>query len=585
MRSLSENNKNILKILFLSFLCWGGLFFLKGIWWDDWAWVWHYFSSNSLSEFMQPFISLRHEIHGYILFLNFELFETFYGNATNLWNLFKFILFVSNSLFIYFIAKSILQTRTPLPEMIATVYLVSPIVNNLALVTLPYHLYLFFFLASIYFSIKSVSGQEIKIGFYLLAILFALASMVSLESFVFFDVARPVLIFYILLNRGKYKPSKALWFAVLYWIPFLLIGIFALVRVTILYPQSGMYASAYALKPLSVQYLLQIGYRFIVSLDYLFIKAYYFIAKAAFAKKDLFAFILPFAASVYSFVFLNTWRERYIANERKGIGELRIVIFFGIFLIIAGLFPYMLIRDALTFGLASRHGLLANVGLSVFMPAALLLLYYKKVFNKISLHIAFGSIVFFGTLGCNDLVMAYNNDWQQQCLFWDKFMRRVPDIKDGTFLLVDMPRNEKQYFGWWRGEYEFGGPLNLIYAKSRDKNQTDNHFAQTAESAFNPDDECYFLKNQDKVQVEFLSFKGPKRFYPRNLLVALYCDGNFYLNEEAYETGFAGKSHAEFLLGKASADVIIDETKNVDFPLRWIIDNDSEKKGRMDAKE
>jgi len=45
-------------IIMVSLLTRGMMIFMEGIWWDDWAWVWHYLCTSDFNEFMYPIISL-----------------------------------------------------------------------------------------------------------------------------------------------------------------------------------------------------------------------------------------------------------------------------------------------------------------------------------------------------------------------------------------------------------------------------------------------------------------------------------------------------------------------------------------------
>jgi hypothetical protein len=133
MIQMLKRNKFHLTLIALAFLCWGRLLSLRGIWWDDWSWVWHYFDSKNLSEFFYPIFSLTRPLDGFFLLLNFKLFETVPQDATNIWNIWKFIIFLINPILLYRIAKRTLHPESLLPEIIAIVYLVSPLVNIISL--------------------------------------------------------------------------------------------------------------------------------------------------------------------------------------------------------------------------------------------------------------------------------------------------------------------------------------------------------------------------------------------------------------------------------------------------------------------
>ena len=210
---ITDNNGRYraeLLITVFSFLCWGRILTMSGIWWDDWAWVWHYFGSDSTGEFMRPFEWLKHKSVGYMLLLNFKLFDLFHEYTTNIWSLLRFSVFTLNAIIIYRIAGSIFRDKFIMPLAFAIIYLCSPVVNHLALVTHNYHVFLFFYLLSIFLSIKSVTAGKLMSPYYLSALLFSFIAMISLESFIFFDVLRPLL-FFILIRRAGVDFISSYW--------------------------------------------------------------------------------------------------------------------------------------------------------------------------------------------------------------------------------------------------------------------------------------------------------------------------------------------------------------------------------------
>jgi len=533
-----------LVIVVTAFLCWARMLVLKGIWWDDWAWVWHYVSSGDLAGFLGPFKSLRHEPDGYILFLNFRLLNIFHFSATNIWNVSKFVLFAVNPLLVYFIARRVLKEGSILPAAIAVIYAASPVVNNLCLVEYVRRLYLFFFLLSILFSVKSVDKKGFKSLYYIPAVFFGVLSMAGLESFVFFDAARPVLVFYVLFAAFGEKPSRAFPKAVIHWVPFVLAGSMILLNRTGFFePRTGMYADAYQLKSVASfgQCVAAFVYLFAGQMGYFF--------KSIFLHAGKYLFVILEAAIAVMLMFAILLKQGERIKDKEEGNEAMPVALFGIFLMVIGLFPYLMVRGAPSFGVASRHALLASVGVSVFIPSFLAALYYKGLVRKTFFYALLGCVLFTGVFQCNAAAIAYRNDWREQMSFWRKFTEMVPDVKEKTFLAIDMPREEWAYLGPWKGSFEFAAPLNLIYAKSGKKAEVDNRFAASAEELANKTLEWSSAKTKDKEEVTFMSFKGPQTFYPKNLMTVSYYDGNMRL----------GKN--DRVEAKKSGTV---------FPLRWV---------------
>ncbi len=64
------------------------------------------------------------------------------------------------------------------------------------------------------------------------------------------------------------------------------------------------------------------------------------------------------------------------------LSEVKLISLFGIFAIVVGLLPYMLVRYEVYFGPGSRNAILANVGVSIFIASFL-----PRIIHKIGLNI------------------------------------------------------------------------------------------------------------------------------------------------------------------------------------------------------
>ncbi|MBF0474146.1 MAG: hypothetical protein HQK93_10535, partial [Nitrospirae bacterium] len=168
---MKQTNKTILYLIFLAFVCWGRLLYLEGFWGDDWGWVWHYFASDSYSEFIYPYQSLGHSFEGNIMYLFFSLFKYFKADTTLIFNIIRFIFFTLNGILIYSIFKNLMRTKTILSEIIGAVYMVSPLVNMLWTVQIARTIFLFAFLLSILLTIKCFKQERINYFYYISSII------------------------------------------------------------------------------------------------------------------------------------------------------------------------------------------------------------------------------------------------------------------------------------------------------------------------------------------------------------------------------------------------------------------------------
>lgn len=540
---------------------------MSGIWWDDWAWVWHYIGSDSSGEFMQPFEWLKHKSVGYMLLLNFKLFDVFHEYTTNIWSFFRFSVFTLNAIIIYRIAGNILRDKDILPMALAIIYLCSPVVNHLALVTHNYHVFLFFYLLSILLSIKSVAAGKIMSPYYLMAVLFSFIAMISLESFIFFDVLR-LLLFFLLLRRAGEDFMSAIRRSMLAWLPFILIGAAVLIEALIV-PQKGPYAGVYSAGAFSFEFIYTVIERYLVSMKYIFIKIYSLTFKHALIKEgDIVLIFIALCATVYAYYLL---RRRLRASNPADTSlhnrrEAGLTALFGLLTVVVGLLPYALTREAVTYGHQSRHGLLAAIGASIFFPAMLMTFYYKKLLSKRICLSIFGLFVFLGVLQCNYTIKVYKDNWEHQRSIWWQMIWRAPDIRPNTFMIIDMPWNEAP----GGGSYVLPPGLNLAYAKSRDKKEIFSHYAYELRNAFRKD-ETNYRGIYDKDIVEFQSYRGTARFYPKNLIAASYQDGYLYLNDEIAKPVSSDWKDVEFIVSNAIEDRIIYENHAIKFPYRYVL--------------
>ena len=579
---------NLCLLICLALICWGRLLGLRGFWLDDWAWVWHYYNTDNLSEFLLPFRSLRHELDGCLLYLDLKFLDLDSLITFNIWGALRFLVFIINPLLLYLILRYVLDRKSILPKAIAVIYLVSPLINNLCVAESNRRVYLFIFILSILFTVRSLVQKSYKTILYLSAIFLSLFSMVGIESFVFTETVRPIIVFYILSKRSNCTFTANLKKTFLYWLPFIIVGAGILLRsIGFFSPRHGAYANVYNIEH---KHLFRIICNYITSFRYLFVDhIIHFVRTLVFVERDFVMMLLSLIAAVFAVIIIfRKNKTTEVSPQTRDISkEAMLVALFGMFLMIVGLFPYIMTRGVPYFGGGSRRALEASIGASIFLPSVFFALYYKGLIKKWTCSLLLGSVIFLGVFQCNAAIRAYDNDWQQQRSFLWQFIWRVPDLKDNAYILVDMPREESEYFDVWRGFYEFSCPLNLAYAESKNEIKTNNYFTQSFDcSLFNPGfEELFYLNSMDKQTVDFESYRGLIKYYPQNLMVASYKNGNLYLNHEVNESNSSGKVNVEPLMSRISPDRIIYEQSNKTFPFRWIIGPEPPKAGEMTVME
>lgn len=567
-----SNYKDFLMIFLFSLVCWGRLIFLNGIWWDDWAWIWHYFESSNMSEHLLPAKNMGHQLSGYLGFALLNLLELIQTRAIYIWRLLTFLIHTANAIVLYLIVKKLLNKEgvlSILPLYIAIFYIVAPVVDNLCLMTqINYELYVLSFLLSLFFTVSYLIKSKNRILFYFLSIIFGAIAMIGLESFLILEFSRPILMAY-LSWRGK--PKKWLTFrdTFIKWLPFLIIDILLVVS-RLRFEPAGGYAG-YNQITISLSSLFTMFYSFIYSLYYLFVQCWY---KGALLIINSTLMVKLFSMLAICLYFISLHFQERINIETKNqekdssLKKTSCYLFvFGLLMMILGLLPYNVVGKFPSFGLESRHATLAKIGISIFIPSLIFLLYYFKVITKKLLYVIFGIIIFIGAVASNGVIDIYKNDWNQQRSFWWQFTWRVPDIKDKTYLLIDMPREEEKYFGHWRGSYTFAAPLNLIYAKSCEKSEINKNFAE----GIRIDTIKNWIMKKELDESEFLSYKGIQKYYPKNLVVASYKDTYLDLNDDITKSNQNNQVNINPLIQSSSPNQIINEEKFASFPFRWII--------------
>jgi hypothetical protein len=559
-----RKSKPQLLIIFMAFACWSGLLALRGIWWDDWAWIWHYFGTDNFKDYILPFRNLHKHLEGVENLLFYKMFNLWGYASLNAWNIAKFAVYIVNSVLFYLNFKAFFKLTgledEKFPLFAALSYLVSPVMNNLTFTVLPYHIELMSFMLSIYFSLKTVEDGGFKKGYYFLSLAFSYYSVLCLGSYIFFEIIRPVMLYYVFLSRPGAVPLKSAKHAVLFWVPFLLIGA-AVLAFFALRPQVGIYAGVYKMQSLSLPYFKTILQRYFNTYFYM---VYVYLACVNNIFKGLITsypvpLLLAAALSIYAALSGRAGYDKMKSSRLSKIAA------FGIFVLLLGYLPYALVREEAIFGMESRHALLANVGLNIIIAAAAAALYYLNKAARILSCILFTAVILLGVLECRVVVDAYAKDWRQQQQFWKAFTSAIPDVKENTFFIVDMPREQSRYFGPWRGGYELSGPLNMLYAKSDKAGEMHKLYA---EEMLTSDYES--IKDENEIVDE--SYTGKRvTYYPRNLVYVSFYGGKLEINKPNLQT-FKRPPYYSEMLRRTSRDRIINRSVSAGtFKYRWIM--------------
>jgi hypothetical protein len=548
----------------LSLACWGRLLFLEGLWEDDWGLVWHYFATDSFSQFIYMYQSLGHTLDGTVVYCFYNLFEYFKEDATWVLNIVRFILFTLNGLLLYFIFRNLLRNKTILPEIIGAVYIVSPLVNTLMIILIARTLFLTSYFLSVLLTVIILKKDKFNWLYYIFSVILFVFTLLGQESFIFVEIFRSVIIYYIISKKDNYyKFQNILKTTILHWSPYIIIGI-GILLYTMLMPRLGMWADSYRPKGMiTLSGLILIFNRYFWSIYLLFIGIVKSNLSLTILKGDILTYFLSFFAALLTIrVLFNI--EVKDNDKHEILRETKWVMIFGLFLIFASIFPYVATRGIIGgTPVNTRYALEANVGISIFISSFILVLYYKDIITKKLCIVIISVIVLVGVGICNTVVKIHDNDWQQQRSFWWQFIWRAPDLKKGTLLLVDMPRDE--YFtghNWL--ELELTGPLNMLYADSKGINGIGNHYAMGI-------DLINLIIEKRDSDVESIDSFNKYDYYPKNLLIASFHDGVLGINGEIDFSNTKSFANIAPFARRSNPDRIIINNDNKTFPLRWIM--------------
>jgi hypothetical protein len=551
------------------------LFILNGIWWDDWAWVWHYFGTDSYKEFIEPFCNLRKELEGTLLYLFCKLFDIFKYKTIYIWNILKFITFITNSIIIFNILKKIFKEQLKLLALFISIfYLVSPIINNLCFVTLINQLELLSYLISFYLLVCSIIDDKIRIKYYFFSILFTIYPLFALNSFVFMEFIKLFIIFVIFFFYKKYNLLKSVKKTIMLWfINFILIIlVFILYK---LYPQSGVYSNLYSIHSFSIKSLIiKITTNYFNTIKYsfwLFYKSTSELFNLGFIKFQNMIFMFLIFTMVL-LLFKNFEKKIIIKDIERYIKICFGTFFFSIIIIFFGFLPYAIVRTAARFGETSRHALFYNVGFSILIPTLFFYLYlnsfkYKSNLFKNIFQILFSILIILNVYECFIVLDKYDKDWQQQReLIW-QLSWRIPDLKDNSFFLLKVDRDASDILEKYR-EYELSALINFAYAKSNNVKQVNNHYATLVYRYMDKRLSIDDITNENSI--DYLTYRGFIKLNYDKMLIGIFNNNCLFLNNEINDLN-STPNILKYASKKINYNQINKNEYEKDYPLRWIL--------------
>jgi hypothetical protein len=144
----------------------------------------------------------------------------------------------------------------------------------------------------------------------------------------------------------------------------------------------------------------------------------------------------------------------------------------------------------------------------------------------------------------------------------------VPALKEHTFLVVDMEREEKFIASsWWN--YEFSGPLNILYASAKGISGIGTHSAMS-DIILRQETTQGFIENRDIDTVKESTFRGDISYNPKNILVASFHDGVLDINGDINFPATDKRVNIDAFINNSLPDRILYDN-NKSYPFRFII--------------
>jgi hypothetical protein len=159
--------------------------------------------------------------------------------------------------------------------------------------------------------------------------------------------------------------------------------------------------------------------------------------------------------AIAGLVLVLAWfanKKQPIVDEAQTKVDWRIEAFWlGIVMLVFGLLPVILVGRYVDFKSFSRYALASSIGAVLLWQVGVALIPSRRVGNSIiALLIISSSLTHYG----NALIRVRETEAVQN--FWWQVSWRIPQMEDGTTLVVNYPATvEEDYFIW--------GPANLIY--------------------------------------------------------------------------------------------------------------------------
>lgn len=499
----SDNHPVIfpLALLMFALTTYGVLIATLGFYWDDWppillshlsdkSLVWQYFS------FDRPFQSWTY----YVLF-------PLCRDSAILWQLSAILARWTASLTLFYTFVKVFPRQKNLLQWAAVLFVVFPgFADQSASVSFGSHFMVYtIFGLSLLFMVMAINEPRKFWAFYPLSVVFTVVHLFSMEYFVGLELLRPILIYWLLIDKGQ-KKEKGLLKTMLYWLPFLVILGFFIYWRMVIYPNQVETPADSNYPYLVINFLKAPADTLVV-----FIQTVY--SDLRFLLLDIWTSrILPIAIEVKSAtLWLSlmiglgvTYLLHFFFREDqaqagfilKGKDSMRnILLSLAIFLF--GLFPAWSTLRQITRGKWSdRFDIPVIFGVAIFIVTMVFITFKSSKIRNVFLIVLVGLSISYQIQTSNE----YRKDFNRQKAFYSQLAWRIPSLEPGTtFFSPGIPSGKE-------ADYSISMGINLLFDSEEITPALDYWF--TGPRYYNPSDLVVDPTIEIKDGLRIFSFIG-----------------------------------------------------------------------------
>ncbi len=461
-----------------------------GFFLDDWYIIGTY-RAFGVSRFIEYFQGDR-PLLSYIYLIFMPIFK----DSILGWQIFALISKWLSALVLWWLLNLVMPMRRLFNYGVALIFAIFPGFQFHNFVIMYSQTYMLFvvYLLSFVFMVKAIQSPKRYIIYTLLAVLCQFIGLVPMEYFYGLDFARPVILFLLIPPSSFWKRLGST--LKTYW-PYALVFFgFTFYRVFNANNFGYKIGLLEQLKVAPKDTILNLFVNIFQTLFEACLKVWYQAGRILMFDFGRNAFILSIFSAVLLFIFLLILRIHKNSPKEPISGYF---IFFGLFLILAAMAPFIAAGFEITLDFPTNRFMLPlSIGASFFI-IALIDWSLRTEKQKIFLLSTLASL----SIGSNFLVATeYANAWKLQTNFFSQLVWRAPQLKPNTALLTPVFPFSQYFSG-----LSLTAPLNAIYAPNHQGNPLPYYIIQTASLERTPDMD--FSANKTlKASGRSLTFEG-----------------------------------------------------------------------------